>query len=65
MLKEILDIIVWGGFIYILFIFIRGMNETQVQKHKDMLEKNEQRKKDAISQAREQKEKLEGIKEND
>ncbi|MCK5110189.1 MAG: hypothetical protein KAQ94_01625 [Arcobacteraceae bacterium] len=64
-MKEILDIIVWGGFIYILFIFVRGMNETQVQKHQDMLEKNEQRKKDAISQTQEQKEKLEGTKEND
>ncbi len=45
-MKEILDIIIWGGFIFLLFIFLRGMNETQVQKHVDMLEKNEQRKKD-------------------
>ncbi|MEA3290161.1 MAG: hypothetical protein U9Q04_08275 [Campylobacterota bacterium] len=39
-MKEILDIIVWGGFIFILFIFIRGMNETQVEKHKQKLEKS-------------------------
>ncbi len=45
-MKEILDIIIWGGFIFLLFIFLRGMNETQVQKHMDKLEKNEQRKKD-------------------
>ena len=38
-MKEILDVIVWGGFIFLLFIFLRGMNETQVQKHVDMLEK--------------------------
>ncbi len=44
MIKEILDVVVWIGFIYLLFIFIRGMNETQVQKHKEMLEKNEQNK---------------------
>jgi len=38
-MKEIFDIIVWGGFIYLLFIFLRGMNETQTQKHQDMLDK--------------------------
>jgi hypothetical protein len=38
-MKEILDTIVWIGMAYILFIFLRGMNETQVQKHKDMLER--------------------------
>jgi len=40
-MKEILDIIVWVAFAYILFIFLRGMNETQVQKHKDKLEEIE------------------------
>lgn len=40
-MKEILDTIVLIGFVYILFIFIRGMNDTQVQKHKKRLEKNE------------------------
>lgn len=45
-MKEILDIIVWGGFIFILFIFIRGMNDTQVQKHVKRLEENEKRKKE-------------------
>ncbi|MEA3554304.1 MAG: hypothetical protein U9R39_07890 [Campylobacterota bacterium] len=42
-MKEILDIIVWGGFIFILFIFLRGMNETQVEKHKENLEKSEEK----------------------
>jgi arginine exporter protein ArgO len=43
-MKEVLDIIVWGGFIFLLFIFLRGMNETQTQKHVDMLEKSEKQK---------------------
>jgi len=49
-LKEVLDVIVWAGFIFILFIFLRGMNETQVQKHQDMLEKNEQKRKEKEEQ---------------
>jgi threonine/homoserine/homoserine lactone efflux protein len=39
-MKEILDVIVWAGFIYILFIFLRGMNENQVEKHKTRLEES-------------------------
>lgn len=42
-MKEILDVIVWGGFIFILFIYLRGMNETQVQKHQDKLDQAEQK----------------------
>jgi len=42
-MENIIDVIVWGGFIYILFIFIRGMNETQVNKHLTKLEENEKR----------------------
>jgi len=42
-LKEILNIIVWAGFIYILFIFLRGMNETQVKKHQDKLDEIEKK----------------------
>ena len=49
-MKEVLDVIVWAGFIFILFIFLRGMNETQVQKHQDMLEKNEQKRKEKEEQ---------------
>jgi len=37
-LKEVLDILVWVGFAFILFIFLRGMNETQTQKNLDKLE---------------------------
>ena len=44
-MKDILDIVVWGGFIFILFIFLRGMNETQVEKHKTRLEEAENFKK--------------------
>ncbi len=43
-MKEILDVIVWGGFIYILFIFIRGMNDTQTQKNLERLEEIEKKK---------------------
>ena len=42
-MKEVLDVIVIAGFIFILFIYIRGMNDTQVQKHKDKLEEVEKR----------------------
>lgn len=37
-MKEFFDIVVWIGFAYILFIFLRGMNETQVEKHKNKLD---------------------------
>ena len=47
-MMEIINVIVWAGFIYLLFVFLRGMNETQVKKHQDKLEeiekKNIQRK---------------------
>jgi threonine/homoserine/homoserine lactone efflux protein len=45
-MKEILDILVWVGFAYILFIFLRGMNETQVEKHRKKLEEAEQKNQD-------------------
>ncbi len=42
-MKEILDIVVIGGFVFILFIFLRGMNETQTQKNLDRLEEAEKK----------------------
>ncbi len=42
-MAEIINVIVWAGFIYILFIFIRGMNETQVKKHQDKLDEIEKK----------------------
>jgi len=42
-MKELIDIIVWGGMIYFLFIFLRGMNEQQIQKHDEMLKQREKR----------------------
>jgi len=42
-LKEIISVIVWGGFIYLLFVFLRGMNETQVKKHQDKLDEIEKK----------------------
>jgi threonine/homoserine/homoserine lactone efflux protein len=46
LIKEILDVIVWAGFIYILFIFLRGMNEQQIQKHDAKLKEYEKKKED-------------------
>ena len=36
-MKEILNVIVLAGFVYILFVFLRGMNKTQVEKHEKKL----------------------------
>lgn len=54
-MKEVLDVIIWGGFIYLLFVFIRGMNDTQVQKHKDKLDAIE-KKNTEIEEAKKAKE---------
>jgi len=43
-MKEILDIIIWIGFGFLLFVFLRGFNEQQVKKHKDNLEEAEKRR---------------------
>jgi hypothetical protein len=40
-MKEILDTTVWIGLGYILFIFLRGMNETQTNKHNEALKKRD------------------------
>jgi len=45
-MKEILDTVVVLGFAFILFIFLRGMNETQTQKNLDRLDKTDKDKKD-------------------
>jgi len=44
-MKEILDVVVYVGIAYVLFIFLRGMNETQTQKNLDRLEELEKRNK--------------------
>ncbi len=49
-MKEVFDIIVWIGLAYVLFIFLRGMNETQVEKHKKRLEESEKQDKDKNNQ---------------
>ena len=43
-MKEILDVVVWAGFIFLLFIFLRGFNQSQVQKHQDKLQEIEKKK---------------------
>jgi arginine exporter protein ArgO len=43
-MKEIFDIVVWGGFAFLLFVFLRGFNEQQVKKHQDKLENIEKKK---------------------
>jgi len=42
-LAEIINVIVWGGMAYLLFVFLRGMNETQVKKHQDKLDEIEKK----------------------
>ena len=54
-MKEVLDVIVWVGFAFILFIFLRGMNETQTQKNLDKSEKIEKRK---VNKEKEEENKL-------
>jgi len=49
-LKEVLDIAVWIGFAFVLFIFLRGMNETQTQKNLDRLEEIEKKKQKKIEE---------------
>jgi len=45
-MKDILDVVVLVGFVYILFIFLRGMNETQTQKNLDRIEEIEKKDKE-------------------
>ncbi|MEA3384203.1 MAG: hypothetical protein U9Q20_05955 [Campylobacterota bacterium] len=52
-MKEILDAAIWIGFAFILFIFLRGMNETQVEKHKEKLEQAEQNKQNKENETKE------------
>jgi len=42
-MKEILDIVVWSGAAYILFILLRGMNEQQIKKHDNLLKRREEK----------------------
>ena len=47
-MKEILDVVMLLGFVFVLFIFIRGMNETQTQKNLDRLKRLEKTNKDNL-----------------
>ncbi len=40
-MKEILDIIVWGLFIFMLAMFIINFNRQQIKKHTDKLAEQE------------------------
>lgn len=42
-MADVINVIVWGGMIYFLFVFLRGMNETQVKKHQDKLDEIEKK----------------------
>ena len=42
-MTDVINVIVWGGMAYFLFIFLRGMNETQVKKHQDKLDEIEKK----------------------
>jgi len=45
-MKEILDIIVPLGMVYILFIILRGFNETQTKKYHKKVQERKNDKKD-------------------
>lgn len=42
-MTDVINVIVWGGMAYFLFVFLRGMNETQVKKHQDKLDESEKK----------------------
>jgi len=42
-MKEILDVVIWVGFAFLLFVFLRGFNEQQVKKHQDKIKEVEKR----------------------
>ena len=42
-MTDVINVIVWGGMAYLLFVFLRGMNETQVKKHQDKLDEIEKK----------------------
>ncbi len=43
-MKDILDIIITILFVFMVFMFVRGFNKQQVEKHVDRLKENEKRK---------------------
>ena len=45
-MKEILDTAMFLGMAFVLFIFLRGMNETQTQKHQDRLNEIDKKNKE-------------------
>jgi arginine exporter protein ArgO len=52
-MKEVLDVIIWIGFIFLLFVFLRGFNRQQVQKHQDKLEEIEKKKREKQKEEKE------------
>ena len=52
-MKEILDVIVVALFAFMVFMFIKGFNKQQIEKHTKRVEENEKRmnsKKDKIDE---------------
>lgn len=43
-MKEILDVIVLVLFVFMIFMFIKGFNKQQIEKHTNKLEENEKKK---------------------
>ena len=43
-MKEVLDIVVVIIFAFMVFMFIKGFNKQQIEKYKDKIEENEQKK---------------------
>ncbi|XPV70267.1 MAG: hypothetical protein ACNI25_06750 [Halarcobacter sp.] len=43
-MKEILDVIVLVLFVFMIFMFIKGFNKQQIQKHIDKMDEIEKKK---------------------
>ena len=44
-MKDIIDIVVLALFVFMVFMFIRGFNKQQIDKHNKKIEELEKRKK--------------------
>jgi len=57
-LADVINVIVWGGMAFLLFVFLRGMNETQVKKHQDKLDEIEKQNQDKTNEKNIEEEKI-------
>lgn len=57
-MADVINVIVWGGMAFLLFVFLRGMNETQVKKHQDKLDEIEKQNQDKTNEKNIEEEKI-------